>query len=114
MTFKRVRNLSIIIASGFLTGCVSVKIPNFDFIKFTEFKQDAENVGDYPKVEDAQNAPENLRTDEQWDGAANRIMSKRDALKVPNSGDDKTGADIEKELEKVGAQVDAYKDDDPQ
>ena len=114
MTFKSVRYLSVVAMAGLLSSCASVKIPDFDFMKFPEFKKDAENVGDFPKVEDAPQAPKNVRSDDQWDAAAKNIMAERDGLVIPNDIDAKTDAEIKREMQNLRDEVDAYKKDDPE
>ncbi len=108
------RILALVGLAGLLTNCASVKIPDFDFVKFPEFRQDAENVADYPKVEDAPQAPENIRSDRKWDAAAKQIMARRDGLNIPDDENAKTVSEIENEMKKLGQQVDAYKKDDPE
>ena len=108
------RTLVLIGFGGILSSCASVKIPNFDFVKFPEFRQDAENVADYPKVEDAPQVPKDIRSGQQWDAAVKKIMTARDGLDIPNVENVKTESEIEDEIKKLGEQVDAYKKDDPQ
>jgi len=107
------RTMTFVGLAGVLTSCASMEIPNFDFIKFPEFKQDAENIGDFPKVEDAPLAPINVRSDKQWDAAAEKIIAERDGLVTPSGEAAKTTAEIERGMEKLRAEVDAYKTDDP-
>ncbi len=111
---KLLRNLGIVVAAGLLTSCASVKIPDFDFIKFPEFKKDAENVGDFPKVEDAPQTPKNIRSDDQWDAAAKNITVEGDGMLPPRNSDAKTDAQIKRDMQKLRDEVDAYKKDDPQ
>jgi len=114
MTLKNVRYLGVVVIAGLLSGCASMEIPDFDFIKFPEFKQDAENIGDYPKVEDAPQVPKNVRSDKQWDVAAKKIIAKRDSIAVPENTNTQTDAEIERDIEKLRLKVDAYKKDDPE
>ncbi|PHS35543.1 MAG: hypothetical protein COA91_13180 [Robiginitomaculum sp.] len=108
------RTLGLIGLGVILSSCVSVKIPDFDFVKFPEFRQDAENIADYPKVENAAQLPENIRSDQQWDTAVKKIMTDRDGLSIPNIANAKTDTEIENEMKKLGEQVNAYKKDDPE
>lgn len=102
-------------AVGVLAGCSTVKLPKVDFLKSPEFKEDAENIGGYPKVADAPVAPGDVRSDAAWDEAARKLMKVRADFKVPESGQPKrTDAEIEAEIKALEAKVKAYKLDDPQ
>lgn len=86
-----------------------------DFIKFPEFREEAENIGDYPKVEDAPEVPSGLRTDAQWDVAAKRVIAKRDGFgDIPEPINAGTDQEIEDEINALAAKVEEYKLDDPQ
>ena len=101
-------------AMTLLSACSSLKVPNFDKIKFPEFREEAENIGNYPRVEDAPEEPTGLRTDKQWDAAAKRIMAKRDGFEPVAEGQTLTDAEIEAEIERLTKIVEEYKLDDPQ
>jgi hypothetical protein len=92
-----------------------MKVPDLDFIKIPEFREEAENIGGYPKVEDAPETPVAVKTDAEWDIAAQDIVAKRDGFVSIGVGDaPKTDAEIEKEIEDLLAKVEEYKLDDPQ
>ena len=114
MTFNLRRNTSVIILAVLLSSCSSMKLPDMDFIKFPEFKEEAENIPDYPDVTDAAEKPTDLRTDEQWDKAAETIIEKRDDFANPDLDDPKTDAEIIREMQDFGNDADAYKEDDPE
>jgi len=98
-----------------LGGCSTLKIPDMDFIKFPEFREEAENIGDYPKVEDAPEAPSELRSDAEWDKAAKRIIAKRDGKgAAPAPIDTNSDAQIKRKINELAAKVEEYKLDDPQ
>lgn len=101
-----------------LGGCASVKnmkISNFDFVKFPEFKEEAENIGGYPKVSELPAQPEGVRSAGQWDIAAKKLLDARDSLTPPTDGTPaKSEAQIEREIQALRDKVDAYKLDDPQ
>jgi len=98
-----------------LGGCASIKMPEFDFINLPEFKEDAENVGDYLKVAEAPEAPSDIRSDAAWDSAAKGLIAKRDGFVIPDSGEPPmTDAQILAEMKRLAAKVEAYKLDDPQ
>ena len=108
--------LSVVTAvfAGILGGCSSIKLPDMDFISFPEFKEEAENIPDYPKVADAPAAPKGIRTDEKWDQSARKIMATRDGFTDPDAVDAKTNAQVLREMRDLAAKVDEYKKDDPQ
>ncbi len=88
---------------------------NFDFVKFPEFKEEAENIGDYPRLEDTPDQPVLTKTDGEWDRAARGVQAEAEEFSVPSEGDlPKTDAEIEKALQDNRDKVEAYKLDDPQ
>ncbi len=108
------RTVSFIAIATVLSSCASIKMPDMDFIKFPEFKSEAENIPDYPKVEDAPQKPKGLRSAEKWDQAAQDIMAKKDSFSDPDLVDPKSDAEIVREMQRLRAEADAYKKDDPQ
>lgn len=114
MTFTSKKILGVVALTAFLSSCASMKLPDMDFIKFPEFKEEAQNIPDYPKVADAPQKPEGLRTAEQWDNAAENILTKRDGFEDPDLQDPKTDAEIFREMKELRNEADAYKKDDPQ
>ncbi len=99
---------------GVLPSCASLKMPNLDFIKLPEFKEDAKNIGDYPSVADAPLAPQDIRSDKRWDKDARSLMKKRDALQPPVLPDALSDEEIEAEMQSLAAKAQAYKRDDPE
>lgn len=108
------RIFSVVALAALLSSCASMKLPDMDFIKFPEFRKEAENIPDYPKVADAPEKPKGLRSAEQWDKAANKILAKQDDFPDPDLADPKTDAEVVRELQRLRAEADAYKKDDPQ
>lgn len=107
--------MTCVFTAVLLAGCSTVKLPKIDFLKSPEFKEDAENIGDYPKVANAPEAPGDVRSDEAWDDAARKLMKARADFTVPDSGQAKrSDAEIEAEIRALEAKVKAYKLDDPQ
>lgn len=104
-------------ALALVGGCTTVKnrIPDFDFIKLPEFREEAENIGDYPDVTTVPHAPTDVRSDAQWDQAARAQMVIGDGFTAPSDGAPaKSEAEIEREIEELSRRVEAYKQDDPQ
>lgn len=105
--------LSVCMCLG-MVGCASVKIPNIDFIKFPEFKQEAQNIGGYPDVADAPQRPTQLRSNQEWDAAAKTIIHERDSFTTPPVYDSyASDEEILSKIEDLSSKVDAYKADDP-
>ena len=116
---RMTRRLRLLILTGasmsLLGGCASIKIPDFDFINLPDFKDDAENVGEYLAVADAPGAPTDIRSGAAWDRSAKELIAKRDGFAVPVSGEPPmTDAQIFAEMKRLAAKVSAYKLDDPQ
>jgi hypothetical protein len=112
----RVQKL-IFLGVGFfaLSGCTSLKATNFDFIKFPEFKEEAENIGDYLSMSDVPPVPKITKNDKQWDQAAMSVQNKADELNVPDANQpNMTDAEIERKMKEYRETVEAYKLDDPQ
>jgi len=114
MALKIYRTISVLALAALLSSCASMKLPDMDFIKFPEFKEEAQNIPDYPKVLDAPQKPEGLRSAENWDKAAKNILAKRDGFTDPDLVDAKTDAEIVREMQRLREKADAYKKDDPQ
>lgn len=106
--------LCVVALAAVLGSCASIKLPDMDFIKFPEFKKEAQNIPDYPKVADVPEKPTGLRSAEQWDMAAKNILDKQDSFSDPDLADPKSDADIIRELQRLRDAADAYKKDDPQ
>ena len=105
-----------VLAFGLLAlgGCASVKIPKIDFIKFPEFKKEAENIGGYPDVADTPQRPTTLRSDEEWDQAAKNIIALRDQFVPPKDYEKPlTDPQVEQKIKSLHEKVEAYKADDP-
>ena len=104
----------MVVIGAILSGCTSIKIPDFDFIKFPEFKEEAKNVPDYPSVADAPPVPKGIRSDKAWDQSAKNVLAKRDAFVVPNNEGALTDAQTVQKIQNLGTKVEEYKKDDPQ
>ena len=115
-SFVKTSLFLVICGSGILlSGCANMNVPDFDSMKFPDFREEAENIGDYPGAEDAPPTPNDLRTDAQWDAAARGVLAKRDGLKsAPPSAPNKSEDALQNEIQALDAQVEAYKLDDPQ
>jgi len=96
-----------------LVGCTSIKIPDFDFIKFPEFKEEATNIPDYPKVANAPKVPTDIRSAEAWDLAAQNVLTKRDGFVDPEEVGAMSDAEVLREMQRLRAEADEYKKDDP-
>ncbi len=97
-----------------LAGCATPKMPSVDFLKLPEFREDFENIKDYPKVTEAPDLPTDTRSDKAWDNAARDIMKERDSFSVPaDSEKEETDAEIEARIDQLIEQAKAYKLDDP-
>jgi len=102
-------------AVAVLSGCSTVRIPNVDFLKLPEFREDANNIKDYPKVSDAPLAPTDVRSAAQWDADAKAIIAKRDAERAAGEIADAPVVPLSPEEQAaLKAKVRAYKLDDPQ
>ena len=66
-----------------LSGCRTLQVPDFDSIKFPKFREEAEHIGDYPEVGEAPLTPDDLKSDREWDKAANRMLKTHASLETP-------------------------------
>lgn len=106
---------TLIVASVMLSGCTSIKMPNLDFMKFPEFKEEAENLAGYPNVEDAPQDPTDIRSDAQWDADAQKLIAKRDGFgPVPQGEPAVSDREFNQKVDDLIAKVEEYKLDDPQ
>ncbi|MEP1230380.1 MAG: hypothetical protein ABJG88_06865 [Litorimonas sp.] len=108
----------IYIAACGLSGCVTVKVPDVDFLKLPEFREIVKNnQTNVPDVSEIPDTPDNVRTDEDWDGDATKLIELREGFVVPDANvavDLRTQEQIDAELALLKAKVQAYKLDDPQ
>ncbi len=95
-----------------VNACTTVKMPKLDFVKFPEFLEETRNFEAYPKVQEAPEAPNDLRSAEAWDAEARKILALKNASPVTNI--DATGTMSSEEYAALKARVQAYKRDDPQ
>ena len=110
-------HLILITTLFFLGACstVNMKIPNFDSLKLPEFREDAENIGDYQDWANAPQTPSDLRSAEDWDEGAQKILAQRDRFVSPVETDPLgSNADTVRKLNTLSKRVDEYKIDDPQ
>jgi len=92
-------------------------MPNLDFLKSSDFAEDAKNIGDYPRVADTPTAPTDVRSAELWDVEAEKLIQQRDSFNTGLAGvaePAKSEAELARELAALRAKVRAYKADDPQ
>lgn len=98
-----------------LNACSSVSLPKLDLLKLPEFKEESENIGDYPKVVDAPGLPTDVRSAGDWDNTAKDILKARASVAPPAEPDrPKTPGEITQEIDRLTEQVNEYRVDDPQ
>ena len=117
MTPKKLATLSLILAASSLSACSTVKMPNLDFLKTLGFEDDAQKLGDYPDISDTPTAPTDVRSAEQWDIEAKKLMQERDAFNAERgvfSEPPKSADELAREAAALRAKVHAYQADDPQ
>lgn len=97
-----------------LSACQTVAMPKLDFIKTPEFSEDAANINQsFPNVEDAPDAPTDVRSDKQWDKDARDLQALRNDRRPVISDEGVTEADDRARFEKLKAKAQAYKRGDP-
>lgn len=97
-----------------LNACASIKLPSLDLMRLPEFKEDTENLGGYPKVEDAPALPKRVGSNRLWDDRAKQIIATRDGFKAPVEPDrPKTEDQIYQEIDRLTDSVNEYRKDDP-
>lgn len=117
MTCSKLTTFSLIFAAASLSACSTVKMPNLDFFKSSEFEEDAKNLGDYPDIADTPEAPSDVRSAAVWDAEAKKLIKERDsfiASKDISSEPVKSAAELEREAAALRARARAYQADDPQ
>lgn len=116
MTLSKIATFSLIAAAASLTACSTVSMPNLDFLKSSEFEEDAKNIGDYPSIADTPSAPTDIRSASLWDIEAKKLMKERDEFNASRAGLQepvKSDAELERELAALRAKARAYQADDP-
>lgn len=100
-----------------VSACTTVKskIADFDFIKLPEFREEAENIGDYPAVINAPKAPTDIRSDAAWDDSVRTLIAKGNGFTVPTDVEiPLSEEEIQRKINELNQKVEAYKLDDPQ
>ena len=116
MTRSKLASFLLIIAAASLSACSTVSMPNFDFLKSSEFEEDAKNIGDYPSVSDTPTAPTDVRSAALWDAEAKKLMRERDAFnngRATIEAPAKSEAELAREAAALRAKARAYQADDP-
>lgn len=116
MTNSKLAIFLLVLAAASLSACSTVKMPNLDFFKSSEFEEDAKNIGDYPSAEDTPEAPTDVRSAELWDIEAKKLIKERDSFNssgVNLAESAKSEAELERELATLRAKARAYQADDP-
>ncbi|WP_409433914.1 hypothetical protein ACJ3XI_05255 [Litorimonas sp. RW-G-Af-16] len=99
-------------ATGLLSACSTVKLPDFSMKNLAEFK-DAKLDGDYPDVADAPTPPVDERSDAAWDKAASDLIALRSGFDVPSDDGLLDPTQIDAEFARLKSEAQAYKLDDP-
>ena len=116
MTYSKLATFSLIIAAASLSACSTVKMPNLDFLKSSEFDEDVKNIGGYPDTADTPSAPTDVRSGAIWDIEAKKLMKERDDFNAGRAGLQepiKSEAELARELAALRAKARAYQADDP-
>jgi len=116
MTRSKLALFSLMIAAASLSACSTVKMPNLDFLKSSEFEEDAKNIGGYPSLADTPTPPTDVRAGSEWDIEAKKLIAQRDAFNRESrdiSGPVKSEAELARELAALRAKARAYQADDP-
>ena len=116
MTYSKLATFSIIFAAASLSACSTVKMPNLDFLKSSEFEEDAKNIGDYPSIADTPTAPTDVRSAALWDIEAKKLMKERDEFNQGRAGIQepvKSEAELARDVAALRAKARAYQADDP-
>ncbi len=104
----------LMISVVLLPACATPKLPKVDFLKLPEFRDDYDNIKDYPKVTEAPAEPTDLRKDKAWDNAARDIIKQRDGFSTPvDSEASESDKQIEQRINALIEEAKAYKIDDP-
>jgi len=115
MTKTHFAKFAIVTAAASLSACTTVRMPDLDFLKLPEFRDEANNIKGYPKASDAPTAPTDVRNATVWDTEAKKLMAERDSFNAPASVEStKSDTEIAREADALKAKVHAYKADDPQ
>lgn len=89
-------------------------MPKIDLMKSPEFSEDAANINtEYPRVKDAPLAPEDIRSDAQWDKDARAMQALRNSSNLAPVEPSLTDVEAENRYEELKAKAQAYKLDDP-
>ena len=116
MTYSKLATFSLILAAASLSACTTVKMPNLDFFKSSEFEEDAKNLSEFPSIADTPSAPTDVRSAALWDIEAKKLIKERDGFNAAKGGIDepaRSESELASEAAALRARVRAYQADDP-
>lgn len=116
MTDSKLAIFALSLAALSLSACSTMSMPNLDlFGASSEFEEEAKNITEYPKTENAPAAPTGVKSGAYWDKEAQQLINERDNFSAPAPVDEsRNAAEIARDIELLKAKVNAYKADDPQ
>ena len=106
----------IVLLTGLLTlsACQTISMPKLDLIKSAEFSEDAANIPkSFPRPVDAPTAPDDVRSDAQWDRDAKALQNLRNGSPQIEVEPALTAQDTGRMFEELKNKAQAYKKDDP-
>jgi len=108
--------VTIILGTGLLSSCSTVKVPDIDFLKLPEFREIVKNnQTNVPEISEIPAEPDNVRSDTVWDSDADRLLALRDGFTVPDAEPvPRSQEQIDADYARLKAKAQAYKLDDPQ
>lgn len=97
-----------------LSACQTISMPKLDLVKSAEFSEDAANIPkSFPRAVDAPTAPDDVRSDGQWDLDAKALQNLRNGSPQVVSEPALTAQDTDRMFEALKDKAQAYKKDDP-
>ncbi|WP_298912728.1 hypothetical protein [uncultured Algimonas sp.] len=98
-----------------LGACASVDLPDVEFMGESDFEQDiAQLERSFPRVDETQAIPTDVRTAQDWDVTARRMLELYDLDDAPESVPPLDPAEFDRRFQSAKAAASAYKADDPQ
>lgn len=103
-----------VMTAASLQACVSVDLPNVDFMGDTDFSEDIEQLdSSFPSADETPDIPTDVRTAKQWDDSARQMQTLYDEVNVPELEPALSAEEFQRRFEAAQEAANEYKEDDP-
>lgn len=104
----------VFLAASVLSACVSVDLPDVDFMGQSDFNDEISALDpDFASMDEVPDIPDDVRSAAQWDESAREMQDLYDEVDVPDLEPALSQEEFDREFEAAQEAAEAYKKDDP-